>query len=298
MRRVLPACLLVLLVPFGAHGQPVPARDLLEFPLGAILEPPALASEAGSGLWNPATTLLDTSSRMRFGVASLAAGTAQGVDGQLLAGAWRRASGTTVSLSVARAAISGLVRTESDPQSIGTIPYHTTMASLTFARALLPHLDAGVAMRWRGGRADQLARQAVAADVGVVLHDLPLRNARVAVSSFLWRPGREIEDRPAIVAAADLRVVGTSRERQTRLGYTLHGVNRGAREQGGFVSTRVDRLEVRAAYLVTDAGARSAERLRTGLTLFYARFAVGIGREEGVSGLGPVYQFTLRSLLR
>ena len=127
---------------------------------------------------------------------------------------------------------------------------------------------------------------------------LPLRNARVALSSFLWRPGREIEDRPAIVAAADLRVVGTSRERQTRLGYTLHGVNRGAREQGGFVSTRVDRLEVRAAYLVTDAGARSAERLRTGLTLFYARFAVGIGREEGVSGLGPVYQFTLRSLLR
>jgi hypothetical protein len=298
MRRVLQGCLLVLLVPLAAQGQPVPARDLLEFPLGAILEPPALALEAGSGLWNPATILLDPSSRMRVGVASLAAGSAQGVDGQLLAAAWRRASGTTIAVSLARAAIGGLVRTESDPQSIGTIPYATTMASVTLARSLLPHLSAGVAARWRVGRADQESRQAVAADVGLVLHDLPIRDARVAVSSFLWRPGREIEDRPAVLAAADFRVAGSGIERQTRIGYTLHGVNRGAREQGGFLSGRLDRLELRAAYLATDAGARTVGRLRTGLTLFYARFAVGIGREEGVSGLGPVYQFTLRSLIQ
>lgn len=298
MRRVLLGCLSVLLLPLAADGQSVPARDLLEFPLGAILEPPALAAEAGSGLWNPAMTILEPTARMRFGVTSLAAGSAQGVDGQLLAAAWRRASGTTVAVSLARAAIGGLVRTESDPQSIGTIPYATTMASLTLGRELLPHLSAGVAARWRVGQADQVSRQAVAADVGVVLHDLPLANARVAVSSFLWRPGREIEDRPAVLAAADIRVAGSTLERQTRLGYTLHGVNRGAREQGVFLAGRLDRLELQAAYLAADAGARSVSRLRTGLTLFYNRFAVGIGREEGVSGLGPVYQFTLRSVIQ
>jgi len=282
----------------GLRAQPVPARDLWVFPLGAIFEPPALASEPGAGLWNPATSALSTGDRFRFGVASLTTGTAQGVDGQLLSVAWRRSTGATVALSVARSAVGGLVRTDSDPQSLGNIPYYSSLVSLSAARSLLPKLTAGLAVRWRNGRADQLTRDAVAADLGILLHDLPWRDSRVALSSFLWRPGREVEDRPAVLAAADFRLAGTSRSREARLGYTESAVNRGARERGPYASARWDRVEGRAALVRATAGAGAATRFRSGLALYYARYAIGVAREEGISGLGPVYQFTLSSVIK
>lgn len=282
----------------GLRAQPVPARDLWEFPLGAMFEPPALAVEPGAGLWNPATVAVPSGERFRFGVASLTTGSAQGVDGQLVSAAWRRASGTTVGFSMGRAAVGGLVRTDSDPQSIGNLQYNSTLVNATIARELLPHLTAGAAVRWRHGRADALSRHAIAADVGAVLHDLPWRNARFAVSSFLWRPGREIEDRPAINAAADLRLLGATAMREVRLGYTESAVNRGARERGPFTSARFDRVEARAAIIRSTLGNAAESRLRTGLALFHARYVVGVAREEGIAGLGPVYQFTLSSLIK
>ncbi|HEY0931507.1 MAG TPA: hypothetical protein VGE27_16410 [Gemmatimonas sp.] len=298
MRRILICGLAAFGWASRLEAQAVPARDLWEFPLGAIYEPPALASEPGAGLWNPATIALRPGERYRFGVASLAAGSAQGVDGQLLSGAMRRESGTTLGLSVARAAIGGLVRTDTDPQAVGDIPYATWLVSVTGARELVPHLTVGAAVRWRYGRADQVTGNALAADLGAVLHDLPWRNARVAVSSFLWRPGREIDDRPALLTAADLRVAGTTTEREVRAGFAYDNVNRGAQEAGPFVSARRDRVEARLAHLRTDVGGESVNRLRFGLSLYYARFAVGVAREEGVSGLGAVYQFTLSSIIK
>ena len=279
-------------------AQPVPARDLWEFPLGAVLEPAALASEPGAGLWNPAMSALAPGQRLRLGVASLATGVQQGTDGQLLSASYRRTSGTTVGLSVARASVAGLVRTDTDPQSIGEVAYSSLLISATAARTILPHVTAGVAVRWREGRADTDVDKAIAADLGVVLHDLPWRHARVALASFLWRPGREIDDRPAFVAAADVRIVGDSAAREVRLGYTLNAVNRGAREHGPAVSARFERVEARTAFVQTSAGSRSISRIRTGLAVYYARYVVGVAREEGTSGLGPVYQFTLSSLLR
>ncbi|BAH38758.1 hypothetical protein GAU_1716 [Gemmatimonas aurantiaca T-27] len=282
----------------GLGAQAVPARDLWEFPLGAMYEPPALASEPGAGLWNPATIALRSGERFRFGVASLAAGSAQGVDGQLLSAAMRRSSGTTFGLSVARAGISGLVRTDTDPLAVGNIPYATWLVSVSGARELVPHLTVGAAVRWRHGRADQVTGDALAADFGAVLHDLPWRNARVALSSFLWRPGREIEDRPALLTAADFRLAGTMVEREVRAGVAYANVNRGAQEVGPFVSARRDRVEARVAHLRTEVAGQSVDRLRFGLALYYARFSVGVAREEGVSGLGAVYQFTLSSIIK
>ena len=282
----------------GLAAQPVPARDLWEFPLGAVLEPAALAAEPGAGLWNPAASALRPGERIRFGVASLSTGAQQGVDGQLLSASFRRASGTTVGLSVARTSVAGLVRTDSDPQSVGDISYASLLASATAARTLLPHVTAGLAVRWREGRADQDVHTAIAADLGVVLHDLPWRHARIALSSFLWRPGREIDDRPAFVAAADARVVGRSASRELRLGFSQNNVNRGATELGPFLSGRLERLEVRAALVRGAAGSNAVTRMRSGLAVYYARYVVGVAREEGSSGLGPVYQFTLSSILK
>jgi hypothetical protein len=282
----------------GLAAQPVPARDLWEFPLGAVLEPAALAAEPGAGLWNPAASALRAGERIRLGVASLSSGSAQGVDGQLLSASFRRASGTTLGLSVARTSVAGLVRTDTDPQSVGDISYASTLVSATATKTLVPHLTAGLAVRWREGRADQVVHTAVAADLGVVVHDLPWQNARLALSSFLWRPGREVDDRPAVVAAVDARVVGESAARELRLGLSQNNVNRGVTERGPFLSGRLERLEARAAIVRAAAGGSAVTRIRSGLAVYYARYVVGVAREEGISGLGPVYQFTLSSILK
>jgi hypothetical protein len=298
MRRKLLCGLAALLCASRSNAQPVPARDLWEFPLGAVLEPAALAREPGAGLWNPAGIALDSMTRWRFGVASLARTAAdQSIDGQLLSAAWRRNQGPTFGVSVARSAVGGITRTDADPQSIGSVTYASLLLSAIASRELTSHVTGGVAVRLREGRADRDVRYAIAADLGVVVHDLPWRNARFALSSFLWRPGREVDDRPAFVAAGDFRVAGNG-TRDLRVGYSHNAVNRGARERGPFAGARLDRLELRAAYLRTTAAGRTVGRLRSGLALHYARYVVGIAREEGVSDLGPLYQFTLSSILK
>lgn len=279
-------------------AQAVPARDLWEFPLGAVYEPAALAVEPGVGLWNPATMRLKAGERLRLGVVSLSAGSDQGVDGQLFGATYRRPSGVTLGLSVARANVAGLLRTDSDPQTIGDIPYNSTLISVGAARELVSHLTAGVAVRYRSGHADIDRGRAIAADLGIVADELPWNHARVALSSFLWRPGREIQDRPAMLVAADARVMGPTALREVRLGYSYNGVNRGAHEQGPYVAGRLDRIEGRAGWFQTAAGARSVSRIRSGLSFHYGRYVVGLAREEGAAGLGPVYQFSLSSLFQ
>jgi hypothetical protein len=281
----------------GLSAQPVPARDLWEFPLGSVLEPAALATEPGGGLWNPASTHFVGPDRWRVGVASLSSTADQSVDGQLLAATFRRANGVSIGASLARSAVASILRTETDPQTVGEVPYSSLLASFTAAREILPHVTAGVAVRYREGRADQTVSHAFAGDLGVIVHSLPLRDARIAVSSFLWRPSREVDDRPAMLAAADLRLMGTT-DRETRLGISYNGVNRGAKELGPFVSWRFDRVDLRGAYLRTSASGRTVSRLRWGMALHYARYVVGVAREEGASQLGPLYQFTLSSLIR
>ena len=297
MRRKFLCGLVASLSAVPLAAQSVPARDLWEFPLGAVLEPAALATEPGGGLWNPASSHIRGPERWRVGVASLGTAASQSVDGQLVAANLRRTDGMTVGLSIARTSVASILRTETDPTSLGDVPYSSMLFSLTAAREVLPHVIAGVSARFREGRADRFVRNAIAADLGVIVHSLPVLDARLAVSSFLWRPGREIEDRPAIVAAGDVRVMGVT-DRETRLGYSFNGVNRGAKELGPFVAWRFDRVDLRAAYLRTTASGRTVSRVRSGVALHYAQFVVGVAREEGTTGLGPLYQFTLSSLLR
>ena len=279
-------------------AQPVPARDLWQFPLGAVLEPAVLASEAGSGHWNPASVAMPENSRLRLGVAWLPAAANQGVDGQLVGVAWRRASGTTLGLSVARSAVNGLIRTDADPTSIGSINYNSTMVSATVARRVIPHLTVGVAARYREGRTDALVRSATAGDLGLIVDSLGRHQVRFALSSFLWRPGQERDDRPILLAGVDARLFTRSYFPDVRLGYMRNAMSGGAREHGPFLSARSGALELHAALVVSNVYGERDLRARTGLALHFTRYAVGIGREEGVRGLEPLYQFTLSSLVK
>ncbi|MEP6780251.1 MAG: hypothetical protein ABJC26_10200 [Gemmatimonadaceae bacterium] len=261
-----------------------------------MLEPAAIAAEAGTGIWNPASMAMPPGMRFRFGVAKLSA--TQGVDGYLLGGAWRSSTGTSYGLSLARAGVDGLVRTEGDPTSVGTIAYSTTLISASVARQVVPHVTMGMAARYRDGRTDQEDGSAIAGDVGILIDSLPWHSIRVAASSFLWRPGRERDDQPVFLSSIDARLLPHETGPNVRLGYQRNVVKAGSVEHGPFASVQVELLEVRGAYVMTRVFGHANSRLRTGIALHYARYSVGIGREEGVSGLAPLYQFTLSSSVK
>ena len=282
----------------GLAAQSVPARDLWDFPLGAVLEPAAIASEAGSGLWNPASMAMPAGTVGRFGVAALTPTANQGVDAQLIAASWRRRSGTTFGLSVGRSSVSGIVRTDTDPTAVGDVTYSSLIASFGAARKLVPHVTGGVALRYREGQSDVTSNSALAADLGVVIDSLRWRDARIAVSSFLWRPGRESDDQPALFSAFDFRVLSSKTAPNFRAGYQHNVTVDGIREHGPFLSVQTGPLEVRAALVNTSVFGHANNRVRSGLALHLARYAVGIGREEGTGGLSPIYQFTLSSLVK
>lgn len=289
-----------LCISAAAEAQPVPARDLWDFPLGAVGAPAALAVEAGVGLWNPATMALPADMRWRAGVASLSTGVDQGVEGQLLGLSVRRVSGLSLGLSVARAAVTGLVRTETDPQSLGSLRYESWLASVTAARPVTDWLTVGVAARWRQGRAEREVRSAVAADLGAIARYAPWWDARLAIGSFLWRPGREVDDRPIVTLAADARVLGTDVLREVRVGVAAQRATRGqvnltTREFGPFASGRYGPVEARVALPTVRSGSERLARVRFSLALHLARFQVGVGREDANVGLGPLYQFTFSS---
>lgn len=249
-------------------------------------------------MWNPATVAMPENTRLRLGVASLLFSANQGVDGQLVGVAVRRPSGLTLGLSVARAEVSGLVATDVDPHQIGTITYNSTLISATAARRVIPHLTFGLAARYREGRTDLIVRSAIAADLGVIVDSLSKHSLRFALSSFLWRPGEERDDQPMFLSAIDARVFSNPKQPDLRIGYARTAVSGGGREHGPFASIRYGPVEGRSALVITKAYGERDLRARSGLALHYARYVVGIGREEGIGGLGPLYQFTLSSIVR
>ena len=297
MRRKFLCGLAASLGAASLEAQTVPARDLWEFPLGAVLQPPAFSTDPAGGLWNPAAHGLREGERIRLGVTSLSAASDQGVGGQMLGIVFRQRRNRTLGLSIARSAIEGVVRTDFDPQATGEVPYSSLILSVNATRVILPNVEAGIAVRWREGRVDEDARHALAADLGLIASHLPLLDARAGISSFLWRPGREIEDRPSLLAALDVRAYARGTN-EFRVGYSYNAVNRGSREAGPFLLATVDRLEANIGVMATRAGGHRVTRIRSGLALRYASYLVGVGREEGISGLGPLYQITLSSTIR
>ncbi|MFN8583650.1 MAG: hypothetical protein U0163_22065, partial [Gemmatimonadaceae bacterium] len=102
--------------------------------MGSVAEAGALSLASGDGFRNPASILLPVGARGRASISSLLTGTQQSVSGQLATGAmaWQN---TTIGLSVARASVAGIARTETDPQSIGgDVPYDGLIVSGLVAR--------------------------------------------------------------------------------------------------------------------------------------------------------------------
>lgn len=291
----------LLALPGRAAAQPVPGRDLLDFPLGVMAEAPALATQTGGGLYNPASLLIGRGARGRASVALLNAPGDRGLRGELAALEWRVRPTAAISVSAARAGIGGIDRTTSDPLTeLGSVVYDTFVLSAGGAVRPLRHLSVGAAVRYRMGRSDTTRAAAWGTDVGLVADGLLGRHdVRLGAASFLWQVGGDGSERPAVLAGVDGRLWGVAPAREVRAGGSYLASRRGEREAYGYVAGRLRAVEGRLGL----ARARRFDsppqlRLRLGFGLEYARFHVGIAREESDPGFGPIYQFTLSTLLR
>ena len=182
-----------VLSPSQASAQRVPGRDLLDFPLGLLAEAPALSTQMAGGLWNPATSALAAATRAEFGFAGLTTPQEQGVRLDMLAAAYKLKPNITGSVSLAQASVSDILRTETDPQSLGAeIPYSTTLLSIG-AATTRKNVTFGVSARYRWGTADTEHSGAFALDGGVIVDRVARTPIRFAASTFLFNPSSSVE---------------------------------------------------------------------------------------------------------
>jgi hypothetical protein len=166
----------------------IPGRDLLGFPVVLIAEPAALPGMFGGGFWNPAAALLPSGAKWRLSAAAMSTPSDVAVDASAgaVTGLWR---GSSITLSVVRAAVAGLVRTESDPLTVGNeLEYATTVTSIGVARAWTPNIAWGLAARLRSGQIELTRRGAVSLDGGLVVDHLSRFDVRIGASTFLASP--------------------------------------------------------------------------------------------------------------
>jgi hypothetical protein len=298
------------LVPVVVNAQSVPVspavpgRALLDFPLGTLGEIPALATAAGGILSNPAAVFAGPPVRVRAALAHLDAPGDRGAAGEVatVIGLHRR---TALAIGVARMGVSGLERTgDSDPQVLGRVPYYTYVASLVAGRRIggpfRGHLALGVAGRFRAAHADTVEANTSALDVGLFADRLAGNlDGRVAVSSYLWTPGKEEVERPGIHVGADARVAGPDPAHEARVGLSLAATRGGTAERGIYVSGRWRFAEARAA-VARATGFSDGRQTRTRLAAgFHAtRFSVGVANESSAPNLGAMWQFTLSTRIR
>jgi hypothetical protein len=294
MQRLNFALLASLVIGRMALAQDVPARELLEFPVGTIGAPGVLFRQAGHGLWNPATIAQSRETKVQVSVATLSAPAEQGVSAQLLSVAVPLATRTTIAATLVHASVSDILRTDTDPQSLGAeIPYNTTVASAAIARRD-GQITTGLAARVRFGEFDGVRAQTIGLDGGIVVTDLGPRAVRLAASTFLWGPGNR-ERQVRYSAAGDMMLIGRDSLRSARSGYAFSVSEGITREHYFFGSGRLGVLEVLGGFARVIGFGEKNSHVRLGLGLHYERYIVGVGREDNGAGMGSTYQFMLSS---
>jgi hypothetical protein len=270
------------------HAQQVPGRDLFTFPLGTLAEAPALASAAGGGFWNPATIALRSSERALFSAAALESPIEQGVAAQIGTAAFQ-------GLSFAQSSVRDVIRTETNPQSVGdAVPYSSMIISGVVAAERGP-ATIGVAMRRRTGTVDRTTGRATSLDVGGTVDRPAGLPFRAAISSFLLSPSRKFERASAIGAVEGYlpRRAGTD----ARAGVSYQRDEGGATESFVYGSGRVGLVDLRGGIARQNSFGSTTTRLRLGVGVRYSHYLVGIAREDGTAGLGASYQFLLATVI-
>ena len=288
----------LLIAASPATAQSVPARDLLDFPVGALADAPALAGGPATGLYNPASLApglgAAPAARYRLALGALASPGERELQGQVVQLSAHPVARLGLALSAMHVGVRAIPRTATDPFLItGDAPYGSWVASASGGWRLLRHVSVGVAARYRYGEADTTTAGVLGGDAGVVVDGLLGRlDLRLATASYLWRPNARREDRPGMFAAADARFVGQSATREGRLGYSFAGSRSGVRESYVFMTGRYRYFEATAGVVKADAYGQRNTLHRLAAGLHYARLSASVASEGGTFA-GNMYQLTL-----
>jgi hypothetical protein len=275
-----------------AHAQRVAGRDLLDFPLGLLAEAPALSGQMAGGLWNPATSALSPTTRAAFGFAGLTTPQELGVKLDMLGGALKLKPNVTGSVSIAQASVSDILRTETDPQSIGAeIPYSTTVLSVG-AATTRKNATFGVSARYRWGTADADHSGAFALDGGIVVDRVARTPIRVAMSTFLFNPSSS-SDEASYFAAADVPVLRLDTTLVVRGGYSIAKTEGRGHEHYAFGTATYRQFDLSSGLSTSSEFGNTTHTWRLGFGLRRAGYNVAMARENGGGGLGASYQFIL-----
>jgi hypothetical protein len=282
----------VVVSPSQANAQRVAGRDLLDFPLGLLAEAPALSSQMAGGLWNPATSALAAATRAEFGFAGLTTPQELGVRLDMLAAAYKLKPNVTGSVSIVQASVSDILRTETDPQSLGAeIPYSTTLLSIG-AATTRKNATFGVSARYRWGTADTDHSGAFALDGGVIVDRVARTPIRLAVSTFLYNPSSSSNE-ASYFAAADMPLLRLDSTLVVRGGYSIAKTEQRGHEHYAFGTATYRQFDLSTGWSTTTEFGNTSNRWRLGFGLRRAGYKVAIGRENGGAGLGASYQFLL-----
>jgi hypothetical protein len=291
---------LVVLAPLtAASAQRVPGRDLFLFPLGTLAEPATLAVAAGGGFWNPATILLAPGNRVLLSATALNSPIEQAVSAQLGTVAYRISDHFTAGVQAAQSSVDDLLRTDTDPQSLpgGEIPYRSMVLSAIAAATRGP-ATLGIALRRRSGEVDITSGHATSVDVGGILERPGGLPVRLAASTFLLSV-TGTGDRPSFLGAAE--GILPFKAADVRAGLAYQRDRDAGSETFAFASARTRMIDIRGGVARQSAFGFTTNRLRLGLGLRYARYLVGVSREDGdgsSAGLGSTYQFLLTTVFR
>jgi len=292
-----------VLAASSANAQSVPGRELLDFPVGALVEAPALATQTAGGAYNPAAILLPhplgALGRTRVAVGALSSRGERGLSGLMATVAVVPQPRWGVAVSLARVAVGQIDRTETTPETIlGNVLYDAMVASAAGAVRVNRYVAAGAALRYRLGRADTTRASVAGGDVGVAAGGLLGRyDLRLAVSSYLWSPNAQRSVRPALLGAADARVWGDTATREARAGYSFERSRGGGTQTYVYAAGRYRYVDARAGVSRVSAFGDDATHARFGIGLHYARFSAGVAQETG-GWLGSIFQFTLSTVFR
>jgi hypothetical protein len=296
MSRFIFAALGSIIVAGAAAGQQVPGRDLFEFPIGLLAEPAALSKQMTASLWNPAAGELFPPRRAAFGIAELYSPQEQGVRLGMLGLAYAVRPNVTATASFASAWVSDLLRTETDPQTIGgEIPYSSSLVSLGVSSAQR-WVTVGVAARYRSGTSDNDHAGTFALDAGAVADRVAGTPIRVAASTFLFKPSASNND-ASYHLAADIPLVWIDTIAGVRAGYALDFMGPRGRDGYGFAIGRYRQLDLSAGVAHANAYGSSDLRWRLGIGLHYAGYTVALGREDGAASLGASYQILFKRVI-
>ncbi len=294
MSRLTFAALASVLVSAPAVAQRVPARDLLEFPLGLLADAPALSTRMPASLWNPASRSADSSARGEIGLAGLTTPQNQGAQLGMIGGEYRIRPGLSAALSFAQASVSDIIHTETDPQSIGgEIPYGTSLLSagvaLTRQHSSFGIWSAGLAGRYRWATVDQDNGGAFSLDGGVIVDKILGTPLRGAASTFLFSPVRS-DEAATFMAAIDAPLLRRD-STVVRVGYSASVTQSRGRDDYVFTSVDYRWFNATGGFDWSTAFGDQDRRMRLGIGLRYASYVVAVGREDGAAGLGANYQF-------